>query len=125
METNRSLDIPNDSLLLFDKRGITGDVIDTFTSSMSSECSSKFHEYMTRNNILSSWDESDKWFRDGFPAQVITSGKEWQKGKLRLRIVAEFIPDDIESEKISSQEVPTSSVSPSLDDIRKDRKSVV
>ena len=68
---------------------------------------------MTGNKILSSYDGYEQWFKDGFPAQMIVSGKEWQKGRLRLRIVAEFIPDDIESENLSEQPIE-----PSLDEFR-------
>ena len=85
METNKSIAVPNDSMLLFDKIGITGDGIDYYANSILDECSSKFHNQMVGNKVLPSWDKSDKWFKDGFPAQMIVSGEKWQKGKVRLR----------------------------------------
>ena len=112
METSKSSDIPNDSMLLFEKIGVTGDVIKYYANSISNECSSKFHDYMIGNKILSSYDGYEQWFKDGFPAQMIVSGEKWQKGKVRLRIVTEFIPDD------ESENLPEQSIEPSLDNFR-------
>lgn len=51
-----------------------------------------------------------KWLDEGLDCEVLRLGaKKWQKGKLRIKVVAEFCPD--EPEEIESN-------SP-LDDIRK------
>ena len=113
METNKSSDIPNDAVLLFDEIGVIGDVIEYCKKSVLIECSSKFHDEMTRRRVLSSSSGYGQWFGDGFPAQMIVSGEKWQKGKVRLRIVTEFIPDDIESENL-----PEQPIEPSLDEFR-------
>ena len=118
MEPNKSLNIPNNSMILLNKTGITSELIEEINNSMLSTFSERFHNQLIERKILSSGDRRSEWFKDGFSAQMIAPGEDWEKGKLRLRIVAEFIPDDIESEEIIPQEVPTSSVSPSLDDIR-------
>ena len=118
MEPNKSLNIPNNSMILLNKTGITSELIEEINDSMLSTFSERFHNQLIGRKILSSGDRQWEWFKDGFSAQMIAPGEDWKKGKLRLRIVAKFVLDDIESEKISSQDVPASSVSPSLDDIR-------
>ena len=105
METNKSLDIPNESMLLFDKVGITGELVSEINNAILSDCSDKFHRQMLDRKILSSWDGQWKWFKDGFSTQMIAPGEDWKKGKLRLRIVAEFIPDDVESENLPEQSI--------------------
>ena len=112
METNQSLDIPDNSILLFNEIGITGNIIERYKNSILYECSSKFHNKMVENKILFSTSEYSQWFKDGFPAQMIVSGEKWQKGKVRLRIVTEFIPDD------ESENLPEQPIEPSLDEFR-------
>ncbi|WP_324281701.1 KGK domain-containing protein [Cyanobacterium aponinum UTEX 3221] len=41
-------------------------------------------------------DKSQEWFNNGVNAEVMTGGKPWRKGKVRLSI--EFIPDESEIE---------------------------
>lgn len=52
-------------------------------------------------------------FEQGVKVELLEPGKQWTSGKLRCRLVFEFIPDEQENNKI-----PNESVSP-LDDIRK------
>lgn len=52
-------------------------------------------------------------FKQGVKVEILEPGKQWASGKLRYRLVFEFIPDEQENNKI-----PSVSVSP-LDDIRK------
>lgn len=52
-------------------------------------------------------------FEQGVKVEILEPGKQWTSGKLRCRLVFEFIPDEQENNKI-----PSESVSP-LDDIRK------
>ena len=113
METNQSLSIPDNSMLLFEEIGVTGDVIEYCKKSILNQCSSKFHSEIVERKILSSSSGYEQWFGDGFPAQVIVSGEKWQKGKVRLRIVTEFIPDDDESENL-----PEQPIEPSFDEFR-------
>ena len=118
MKTNEPFSNPDGAIIRLRKTGITSELFEEINNSILPTFSGEFHKELVERKILSSWNGQQEWFKDGLPAQMIAPGEDWKKGKLRLRIVAEFIPDDIESEKISSQEVPTSSVSPSLDDIR-------
>lgn len=52
-------------------------------------------------------------FEQGVKVEILEPGKQWTSGKVRCRLVFEFIPDEPENNKI-----PSESVSP-LDDIRK------
>lgn len=52
-------------------------------------------------------------FADGIKAEIMEPGKSWVKGKLRLRIVMEFIPDETEENKSFGNSAS------SLDDFRK------
>ena len=52
-------------------------------------------------------------FEQGVKVEILEPGKQWTSGKLRCRLVFEFIPDEQENTKI-----PSEAVSP-LDDIRK------
>ena len=58
-------------------------------------------------------NSSPHLFAQGVNVEILEPGKQWTAGKFRCRIVFEFIPDEQENNKISSE-----SVSP-LDDIRK------
>ena len=118
MKTNEPFSNPDGTIIRLEKTGITSELFEEISNLMLITFSEEFHKELVERKILSSWNRRQEWFKDGFSAQMIAPGEDWKKGKMRLRVVAEFIPDDIESEKISSQDVPESSVSPSLDDIR-------
>ena len=34
---------------------------------------------------------------EGLPCQILQPGKKWQEGKIRLRVVAEFVPNESET----------------------------
>lgn len=56
------------------------------------------------------------WFRDGVDCEILkTDGQGWKKGKIRLRVIAEFVPDKQEQQPQDSEE----NISSSLDEIRK------
>ena len=52
-------------------------------------------------------------YTDGLKAEIMEPGKAWVKGKFRLRIVLEFIPDETEENKLIGNSAS------SLDDFRK------
>lgn len=52
--------------------------------------------FSTLKNYLSVNDNNKEWFNDGVNAEVMTEGKRWRKGKVRICI--EFIPDESEIE---------------------------
>ena len=118
MKTKEPFSNPDSAIILLNKTGITSELFEEISSSILSNFSERFHNQLVERKILSSWDRYKEWFKDGFSAQTVAPGGDWKKGRMRLRVVAEFIPDDIESEEFISQDLSISSVSPSLDDIR-------
>ena len=118
MKTNEPFSNLDGAIILLKKTGITSELFEEINSSILPTFAQEFHKELVERKILSSWNGEEKWFKDGLPAQLMAPGEDWKKGRMRIRVVAEFIPDDIESEEIIPQEVTTSSVSPSLDDIR-------
>jgi KGK domain len=53
-----------------------------------------------------------QWFRSGENCKILQPGEQWKEGKIRLRVVAEFVPDEPET-------IPTDRpIEPSLDTFR-------
>ena len=71
-----------------------------------------FHQALMNSKIIESSDYSKEWLDCGYPCQMIQSSQQWQDGHFRLRIVAEFIPDEPE---IIPADRP---IEPSLDTFR-------
>ncbi|MCT7989675.1 KGK domain-containing protein [Laspinema olomoucense] len=72
------------------------------------------------NNFWSKHQEP--WITEGVPAKTLRYGaKTWQEGKVRMRIIVEFCPDEPEVEEIAGpQELESLSETESpLDDIRR------
>ena len=72
------------------------DVLSAPTSALMYQCTFKVNEYMT---ILHSRLLEEKLFSDGMDCELLSAGKAWTKGKVRLRL--EFIPiaPDIKEQK--------------------------
>jgi hypothetical protein len=64
--------------------------------------------------------KSEKILNDGLEGKALRFGaKGWQKGKVRVRLVIEFCPDEPETEEITKDEHSSSKPSESpLDDLR-------
>jgi hypothetical protein len=60
---------------------------------------------------LPSYDES-YWSSAGVDCQILKPSKNWQKGKVRIKVTLEFCPDEPEIEEIKEPESP-------LDDLRR------
>lgn len=112
MNEDNFFEISNDVIILLDKTGLTDDGIDEIVGSLSSEFAYKFHRILVSRRILLGDDGSQKWFKEGFPSQILEPGSVWKKGRLRLRVVPEFVLDE-ESESYQHQEIE-----PSLDEFR-------
>ena len=73
------------------------------------------------NDIYKEVDDfHEQWCQDGIECEVLKPGEEWQQGKVRFTMKAEFFPDDAEEEKVKEnghQEVENITESP-LDEIR-------
>lgn len=57
----------------------------------------------------------DVWLYKGVSCEVLKPGKNWQKGKARIKVTLEFCPDEPEIEESSEIKVPESP----LDDLRR------
>ncbi|HLO85097.1 MAG TPA: KGK domain-containing protein, partial [Nostocaceae cyanobacterium] len=55
------------------------------------------------------------WTNAGVNCDILKPGKNWQKGKVRIRVALEFCPDEPEVEQISTLTEPESP----LDDLRR------
>jgi KGK domain len=67
------------------------DVRDTFQSSISHGQTQAGLKSDIKNNLRLS---SNRWLSDGVDCEVLRLGStQWQKGKIRVRIIAEFCPD--------------------------------
>ena len=67
---------------------------------------------LVNSKIIGSTDNSSVWFKEGFPSRILQPGEHWKEGKIRLRVVAEFIPDEPET-------IPADRpIEPSLDTFR-------
>lgn len=66
-------------------------------------------------------NEEQKWFGDGIDCEALKIGaKGWQKGKVKIRVIVEFCPDEPEVEE--TPENNESEISPPespLDDLRR------
>ena len=94
---NSSSEIPQDSVVLINKVGFGGELIQDKIASVSPDFSRRFHQELMNSKIFASWDGSTEWFTTGIPSQILKPGEQWKGGHFRLRIVAEFIPDEPET----------------------------
>lgn len=64
--------------------------------------------------------DSYEWFHDGVKCEILTGAKNWQTGKIRMRVVLEFCPDepDIEETLLEKNQERSNQEESSLDDIR-------
>lgn len=80
------------------------------------------------NNSLKGWGKglvpfgsnNHKWIENGKEFEILVPGdKGWQKGRLRIKVVLEFCPDEAEIEEILEENhIQTNHKEQSLDDIR-------
>jgi len=63
------------------------------------------------------------WIQGGAPCEILEPGKNWQKGRVRVKISLEFCPDETqvlpkELDNNSNKNLASQSPDSSLDDIR-------
>ena len=98
MNEDNFSEIPNDAIVLLGKLGITNDAVDEIVRTYATSFSYDFHKGLVKRMILSDEDDHEQWLNEGFPSQIIEPGSVWKKGRLRLRVVAEFILEgDVEN----------------------------
>lgn len=63
----------------------------------------------------------EKWFEEGVSCEVLRfDSKAWQKGKVRIKVILEFCPDEPEIvETTQSKETENNQPESPLDDIRR------
>ena len=116
--------IPDNSVIVFGDReigrsGATVELLQKRLLTRIDECISYMSHDLHVDKVIDGTvsTESSDWL-EGIPCELLQPGRAWRSGILKLKISTEFIPDILESEIILPQNVSTSSVSPSLDDIR-------
>ncbi len=112
MNEDNFSEIPNDAIVLLGKVGITNDTVDEIVRTYATSFSYDFHRGLVKRMVLSSENDHEQWLDEGFPSQILEPGSVWKKGRLRLRVVAEFILEG-EGENPSNQPIE-----PSLDTFR-------
>lgn len=72
------------------------------------------------NEFKTSLGTSNWWVAPGTDCEILKIGsKGWKKGKVKLKIIIEFYPDEPEIEKLpTSDKQRLNQAEPSLDDIR-------
>jgi len=70
------------------------DVLSAPTSALMYQCTFKVSEFMT---VMQSKLVEEKLFSDGMECELLSAGKNWRKGKLRMRL--EFSPSEREIEE--------------------------
>jgi hypothetical protein len=79
-----------------------------------------FSEGLVRNRSGYPSDLPDKWFNTGIDSEILKLGaKNWQKGKVRIRVSLEFCPDEPEIEEIVSNQLEVAPPESPLDDLRR------
>ena len=102
----------DDTVIMMGKIGISSELMEEKINELLSSYSYTFHEKLVNSRIIGSNDNSAVWFKEGFPSRMLQPGEHWKEGKIRLRVVAEFIPDEPEA-------IPNAqSIEPSLDAFR-------
>ncbi len=114
-------EIPQDAVVFLNKVGFGCELIQDKIASVSPDFSHRFHQELMNSKIFPSWDGSTEWFTTGVRSQILNPGEQWKKGHFRLRIMAEFLPDEPETSPADrpSENLPETAIEePSLDAFR-------
>ena len=112
MNSSNFLEIPDDAIVLLGKTGVTNELIDEVVDSLLSDFTYKFHRNLVGREILPETIEYPQWMDMGFSAHIMVPGAAWRKGRLRIRVVPEFILDE------ETENGPEQPIEPSLDTFR-------
>ncbi len=101
----------DDDVVHFEQQKLSGLSATLLNSQLSKSVENKFagsYGY-TQANI----------FEEGLKSKILTPGKQWRTGKIRMRLSFEFCPDEPEQEAVlESNLLEASSESSPLDDLR-------
>jgi hypothetical protein len=111
-QDNEFHEIQQNAIVVLNKVGFSSELMKDKIASVTPDFSRRFHQELMNSRIFSSWDESAEWFTTGVPSQILKPGEQWQEGHFRLRITAEFVPDEPETIQTDRP------IEPSLDTFR-------
>ncbi len=90
-------ELSDDAVVIIEKIGISSELMEEKINKVLPFYSRTFHEGLCNSQIIGSNENWDVWFKEGFPSRMLQPGEQWKEGKIRLRVVAEFIPDEPET----------------------------
>ena len=99
------IELAEDSIIIFNTLGIQAEFIAEKIENIRDDISQRLYEELSESEILPEDADADDCFAHGYACRVLEPGKNWNEGRLRFRIVAEFVPDRIEVKKISEQPI--------------------
>ncbi len=102
------IELSKDSVIMFDTLGIQEQFIAERIENVHDDISQQLHEALSESGILPEESSAEDCFTYGYVCRVLEPGKNWNEGRLRFRIVAEFVPDRIETQNETSQPIDKS-----------------
>ena len=113
ISSNPPIELSKDAVIMFNALGIQEEFIAEKIENIRDDISGLLYGQFVHSEVLPGDFEPDDCFTDGYVCRVLEPGKNWNEGRLRFRIVAEFVPDRIEA--VNEPENP---IEPSLDTFR-------
>jgi hypothetical protein len=107
------IELSKNSVIMFNTFGIQEQFIAERIENVDDDISQQLHEALSESGILPEESCAEDCFTYGYVCRVLEPGKNWNEGRLRFRIVAEFVPDSIE---VMNEVVKP--IEPSLDTFR-------
>jgi len=107
------IELSQDAVIMFGTFGIQSQFIEEKIESIRDEISQQLHDGLSESEVLPEDSSAEDCFTYGYVCRVLEPGKNWNEGRLRFRIVAEFVPDRIE---VANE--PEKPIEPSLDTFR-------
>ena len=99
------IELDKDSVIMFNSFGIQEQFIAEKIENIRDDISQRLYEELSESEILPEGADAEDCFTYGYVCRVLEPGKNWNEGRLRFRIVAEFVPDRIEVKNTSEQPI--------------------
>lgn len=113
ISSDPAIELSQDAVIMFGTFGVQHQFIDEKIESVRDEISEHIHGGLSESAILPEESSAEDCFTYGYSCRVLEPGKNWNEGRLRFRIVVEFVPDRIEVVN-----KPEKTIEPSLDTFR-------